>query len=490
MRGNALKGTSPFHNPYNMKKHNILLSVILLVLMLVAVPVSAKKKVVKTPSDREVWTTLLYRMAQPVLEPMAEGHLQQVMTYENGNLEVSPTWDGRNKKVTYMEAFGRLMAGLAPWLSLPDDETPEGLQRKQLREWALKAYANAVDPASPDYLGWGSGGQTLVDAAYVVESFHRGWDALWEPLSVETKLRYVREMQKLHRYDPPYQNWFLFCGMEECFLMKAEASLKKAGVDLQKEGFDGPLYDAFRIKTAVNKAEEWYIGDGWYADGPSFAFDYYNSYVIHPMYAECVEMVCDVQPNNSYLIHSVDPVTYKTQGPTYRLGVIRERMQKFSCILERMVSPEGTYPVFGRSIPYRLAVFQPLAMMAWQKRLPKQLTNGQVRAAITAVMKRMYAADLYELGLSATPAATPTNFNKGGFLTIGFVGSHPNVADVYTNNGSLYMTTLAFLPLGLPADDPFWTDPAEPWTSKKAWEAEDFPKDHKWHINKQILYWE
>jgi len=170
--------------------------------------------------------------------------------------------------------------------------------------------------------------------------------------------------------------------------------------------------------------------------------------------------------------------------------VIRERMQKFCCILERFVSPEGTYPVFGRSIPYRLAVFQPLAMMAWQKRLPEQLSNGQVRAAITAVMKRMYAADLYELGLSATPANTPTNFNKGGFLTIGFVGSHPNVADVYTNNGSLYMTTLAFLPLGLPADDPFWTDPAQPWTSKKAWEAEDFPKDHKWHINKQILYWE
>lgn len=57
--------------------------------------------------------------------------------------------DGRNQNVTYMECFGRLMAGLAPWLSLPDDETPEGLQRKQLREWALKSYANAVDPASP-----------------------------------------------------------------------------------------------------------------------------------------------------------------------------------------------------------------------------------------------------------------------------------------------------------------------------------------------------
>lgn len=474
-----------------MKKHHLLIAALLFLLLAVVSPLSAKgKKAVKQPTDREVWTTLLYRMAQPVLEPMAEGRLQEVMSFESGNLEVSPTWDGRNKKVSYMEAFARLMAGLAPWLSLPDDDTAEGLQRRQLREWALKAYANAVDPESPDYLGWGSGGQTLVDAAYLVESFHRGWDALWEPLDKQTKLRYVRELQQLHRYDPPYQNWFLFCGMEESFLMKAQKSLENSGIDLKAEGFDLPIYDAFRIKTAANKAEEWYIGDGWYADGPSFAYDYYNSYVIHPMYAEIVEMVCDVNPKASYLIHAIDPNSYKTLGPTDRLDKIRERMQKFSVILERMVSPEGTYPVFGRSIPYRLAVFQPLAMLAWQKNLPKQLSNGQVRAAITAVMKRMYAADLYSLGLSNVPASTPTNFNQGGFLTIGFVGSHPNVADIYTNNGSLYMTSLAFLPLGLPADDPFWTDPAESWTSKKAWEGEDFPKDHKWHINKQILYWE
>ena len=82
------------------------------------------------------------------------------------------------------------------------------------------------------------------------------------------------------------------------------------------------------------------------------------------------------------------------------------------------------------------------------------------------------------------------NYNEGGFLTIGFVGPHASVADWYTNNGSLYMTSLAFLPLGLPENDPFWTDPAEKWTSKKAWEGDDFPKDHKWDINSQKLYWE
>jgi len=473
-----------------MRKHHLMQFFVLLLVCMAVAPVYAKQKKQKAePSDREIWVTLLYRMSQPVLEPMAEGRLQQVMTYESGNLEVSPTWDGRDKKVSYMETFARLMAGLAPWLSLPDDDTDEGLKRRELRQWALKAYANAVDPNSPDRLGWENGGQTLVDAAYLVESFHRGWDALWEPLDVETKVRYVKELQKLHRYDPPYQNWFLFCGMEEAFLMKAEASLRKNGVDFKKYNLELPLYDAFRIKTAASKAEEWYIGDGWYADGPSFAFDYYNSYVIHPMYAEIVEMVCDVQPNNSYLIRTLDQ-NYHTQGPKQRLDQIRQRMQKYSCIIERMVSPEGTYPVYGRSIPYRTAVFQPLAMLAWQKNLPKELSNGQVRAAMTAVLKRMYAADLYALGLSSEKTSTPTNFNAGGFLTIGFVGSHPNVADIYTNNGSLYMTSLSFLPLGLPADDPFWTDAPAPWTSKKAWEGQDFPKDHKWRINKQILYWE
>ncbi len=409
----------------------------------------------KEKTDREIWVDIMYQMAEPVLKNMAEGTLQKNMTVENGGLELSPTWDGRNKKVAYMETFGRLMAGLAPWLSLPDDDSPEGLKRKQLREWALKAYANAVDPESPDYLGWESGGQTLVDAAYLVESLFRGFDALWKPLSQETKDRYIKELQGLRRYDPPYTNWLLFVSMEECFLMYADAQ-----------------YDPYRIHLGLAKVEEWYVGDGWYSDGPAFAFDYYNSYVIQPMYKECLEMVTEKRGNDNYMVRG----TGKISGAKNRLKEVDKRMQKYSVILERLISPEGTYPVFGRSIPYRMAVLQPLAQLAWRRQLPPELHNGQVRAAITAVAKNMFGK--------------ANNFNEKGFLTIGFMGNHPNVADWYTNNGSLYMTGLAFLPLGLPADDPFWTDPAEKWTSKKAWEGDDFPKDHKWNINPEPLYWE
>ena len=131
--------------------------------------------------DRAYWCRLAYQMAVPVLSNMAKGELQK-----NMQVEVSPTWDGRDKRVTYMECFGRLMAGIAPWLTLPDDDTEEGAMRKQLREWALKAYTNAVDPNSPDYLLWRNEGQPLVDAAYVAESFLRAFDQLWMPLDETT----------------------------------------------------------------------------------------------------------------------------------------------------------------------------------------------------------------------------------------------------------------------------------------------------------------
>jgi len=144
-------------------------------------------------------------MSTPVLRNMSEGRLHAEM-----QVELSPTWDGRNKNVTYMECFGRLMAGLAPWLSLPDDNTAEGVQRKQLRGWALKSYANAVNPNSPDYLLWRKEGQTLVDAAYIAESFLRGYDALWKPLDSVTKKRYIKEFTQLRRVDPPYTNWLYF----------------------------------------------------------------------------------------------------------------------------------------------------------------------------------------------------------------------------------------------------------------------------------------
>ena len=368
---------------------------IVVLLVVCATGVYAKKKTPRQ-TDREYWCEQAYRMAQPVLENMAKGELRK-----NMKTEFSPSFDKRDRRVVYMETFGRLMAGVAPWIALPDDGTAEGARRKQLREWALAAYRNAVDPQSPDYLCWGVAGQNLVDAAYIAESFLRAYDRLWMPLDDVTKQRNMGD----------------------------------------------------RVDPACRKVEEWYVGDGWYADGPVFAFDYYSSYVFHAMYLETLQAMVDAKANTR-----LDYARYHARA--------LKRAQKFSIILERFISPEGTFPVVGRSTPYRLAAMQPLALMAWYGKLPEELTNGQVRAALTQVMHRMFDHQ--------------NNYNDGGYLTIGFCGSQPETADWYTNNGSLYMTSLAFMPLGLPESHPFWADEAQPWTQVKAWGGQPFPKDHRW----------
>ena len=386
--------------------------------------------------DRDYWVGQAYKMARPVLENMAHGKLQQNML-----TEFSPSFDNRNRKVVFMETFGRLMAGIAPWLALPDDGSDEAKQRKQLRDWALASYRNAVDPSSPDYLCWGVSDQNLVDAAYIAESFLRAYDTLWQPLDSLTKRRYFQEFQRLRRIDPPYTNWLLFASTIESFLAKA-----------------GGGCDNFRVNMACRKVEEWYVGDGWYADGPVFAFDYYSSYVFHAMYLETLQAMIDAKVNTR-----IDYNKYFDRA--------LKRAQKYAIILERFISPEGTFPVIGRSTPYRLAAMQPLALLAWYQKMPKELSNGQVRAALTQVIHRMFDHQ--------------NNYNQKGFLTIGFCGSQPETADWYTNNGSLYMTSLSFMPLGLPANHPFWTDAPQPWTQVKAWNGKPFPKDHRWGDNIQ-----
>lgn len=414
-----------------MKTNHFKTSIILLVLLLAVGTVSARKPKKVEQTEREYWSAQAYRMAQPVLEKMAKGELQKTM-----QTEFSPSFDNRNRKVVFMETFGRLMAGIAPWIALPDDGTPEGMQRKQLREWALASYRNAVDPNSPDYLLWSGAGQALVDAAYIAESFLRAYDQLWKPLDDVTKQRYIKEFTGLRKVDPPYTNWFLFSSVIESFLAKA-----------------GAPYDEFRVNTACRKVEEWYVGDGWYADGPVFAFDYYTSYVFHAMYLETLQAMIDAKANTR-----IDYKKYYDRA--------LKRAQKFSVVLERFISPEGTFPVIGRSTPYRLAAMQPLALMSWYQTLPQELSNGQVRAALTKVLHRMFDVC--------------NNYNDGGYLTIGFCGSQPETADWYTNNGSLYITSVVFLPLGLPATHDFWTTEAQPWTQVKAWNGQPFPKDHRW----------
>ena len=203
--------------------------------------------------DRKFWVKTLDKIAYPVVHNLAEGTLRKNMP-----VEVPPGLkpDFFNK-VTHLEAVGRTMAGIAPWLALPDDNTEESKVRSRLRTELLKGLKNAVDPQNPDYLNFRTEKQPIVDAAYMAHAFIRAPKALWEPLDETTKKRVIEEFKALRTRSGAYNNWLLFAGLNEAFLLSV-----------------GEQPDPVRIEFAKRKILEWYQGDGWYSDGPSMSIDY------------------------------------------------------------------------------------------------------------------------------------------------------------------------------------------------------------------------
>jgi hypothetical protein len=380
-------------------------------------------------NDREYWVALLDQIASPLLDLMSKGELRKSMV-----VEFSPTWDNRNSAVAYMEGFGRLIIGLSPFLDLPENEgtAKEQSVRMRLKELTLASLKQAADPESPDYLYWGSPKekQPLVDAAFIAQALLMAPKALWEPLSATTKAHFVREFKLLRTIDPPKNNWVLFAATIETFLLSI-------GEDIDEK----------RIDSAVKTIQSWYVGDGWYSDGDRFHFDHYNGFVIHPM-----------------LILVLRENVAKGRMAQTEYDLAYKRLQRYASFQERFISPEGTFLVVGRSSTYRVGAFQPLALLALEDKLPEGIVPAQVRSAFTAVFRRVFI---------------PKTFTSKGWLTLGLVGDQQtNIADSYSNTGSMYLTSVAFLPLGLKADHPFWTGPFTEWTQRKAWSGQPFPKDY------------
>src|SRR5690349_21807216 len=88
---------------------------------------------------REFFVSSLVKIGDPVLNALSKDQLKAQMPVEK-----SPgAWDDRTH-VTHLEAFGRLLSGMAPWLELGRDATPEGKLRAKYIDLAQKSIHNAT----------------------------------------------------------------------------------------------------------------------------------------------------------------------------------------------------------------------------------------------------------------------------------------------------------------------------------------------------------
>lgn len=376
------------------------------------------------PNDRARWARLATQLANPVLGALAQRRLKATMP-----IEAAPK--ARNRaEVTHLEALGRLLAGIAPWLELGGDETPEGRERARLASLARASIDAGTDPRSPDFMNFTRERQPLVDAAFLAQAMLRAPVELWKKLEPRVQANVVAALKSSRPIKPGENNWTLFATIIEAFLQRV-----------------GEARDEARLFDGLRKHREWYVGDGAYGDGPEFHWDYYNSFVIQPMLVEALDVVGDEAPEWR---------TLRTRA--------RERLTRWAAVQERLIAPDGSFPVLGRSIAYRCGAFQGLALAALRRALPAEVAPSQARVALTAVVGRTLEA--------------PGTFDAQGWLRIGLAGHQPGLGETYISTGSLYLCSVALLPLGMPAGDPFWSAPAARTTWEKAWAGENLPADH------------
>jgi hypothetical protein len=394
-----------------------------LVYLFLLLPLSASTQ---SSNDRELWLQYMDKISRPVIQ-----HLSNDVLKEKMPVELAPSIDNKDHRtrVSYLEAFGRTLSGIGPWLNGEGGSATEVSMRERYRKQCLLAIKNSVNPKAKDYMLW-KGGQPLVDASFVALGLVRcPW--LWNHLDTATQRQVITAFQTTRSVIPVYSNWILFSGMIEAFFCKY--------------GYD---YDPVRIEYAIREfANHWYVGDGIFSDGMNFHWDYYNSIVIHPFLANIMDVVKG--KNRWYGSYAL------------KLDTINQR---YAVLLERMVHTDGSYPITGRSIVYRGGVFHHLSDIAMRKKLPGSLPPAQVRSALTAVIKKTLES--------------PTTYINNEWLSIGLYGKQPALADVYITTGSLYICTTIFAALGLPPTDEFWSGPPQPWTSVRVWRGDNVPADH------------
>ena len=372
--------------------------------------------------DRIFWISTLQKIAYPVLNNLSRATLRKTMPYESNNTE--------GQKFTYLEAFARVLNGIAPWLELGVDNSDEGKLRGKYIKMTLKSIANAVNPNNNDYIFVVEPKQSLVDVALFAQGLLRAKKQIWLNLPMDIQARIIRELKNT-RIIAPYENhWLLFTSMIEAALLEFTGECEKE-----------------RLTYAISKfRDELYVGDGIYSDGEDFELSYYNSLVIHPMLNDILAVMRKYELRDGEL-----------------LDVQLMRSSRLSSQLERMISPEGTYPLLGKSLAYRCGVFHLLSQAALLKILPRNIYPAQVRSALTKVIQRQFSGN--------------QNFNTEGWLICGLNGSQMDMCENEIDTGSLYACCAVFIPLGLKFTESFWNDPSEDWSSLKAWNGQQIPQD-------------
>ncbi|MBB3114003.1 hypothetical protein FHS18_006119 [Paenibacillus phyllosphaerae] len=330
-------------------------------------------------------------------------------------LQLGVTGSSYAPEVAQMEGFSRVMWGLAPLLA------GDGLN-DELLAVCLEGITNGTDPEHPEY--WGQVNdydQRLVEMAALGFALALVPEQIWEPLSIKAQQNFYNWLNQINEH-PVYDcNWLFFHVL--------------VNIGFYKRGLS---YDAEQMETNLKRVEDFYLGEGWYADGIGGHSDYYVPFAIQ-YYALLY----------SKLMAEEDPE---------RAARFKQRAGQFAGQFIHWFAEDGRALPYGRSMAYRFS----------QGALWGALAYADVDALPPGVLKGLFLRHLRWWFRQSI-------FASDGVMTIGYAYPNLVMAENYNAPGSVYWAMKAFLPLALSEDHPFWQAEELPLPELPALSAQQAP---------------
>ena len=181
-----------------------------------------------------------------------------------------------------LEAFGRSMLGLAPWLEAEGLEGEEKELQETYRSLAVRCIDKATDPESADFMILTKAASPWWIQAFLCHALVRAPRQLAGSLPERVHRNLAAALRSSRQIVACNSNWiFSPLWWEAGLYVLGEKIMIKCASHTPLRVFDG-----------------WYKGDGVYGDGEMFHWDYYNSFVIQPMYLDLAEMFVNLGKNS------------------------------------------------------------------------------------------------------------------------------------------------------------------------------------------------
>ena len=305
-------------------------------------------------------------------------------------------------EVIPMEAWARPLWGLSPFWAGGGRSRNGVFERLYVR-----GLCAGTDPDSSEY--WGAcrdHDQRFVEMAAIAYALLLAPDVLWEPLAPAERERVAAWLAQVNEHGFPAGNWLWFRALVNCALRER-----------------GCVFDAALLEKDLAQLDGFYLGNGWYQDGPTGLPDYYNAMTFQffgLLYAR--------------LFAGVDPE---------RAARYCERTCLFAADYLTLFSARGEGVPYGRSMTYRFA-----QAGFWSMAAASGIELGPTFCP--ALLKGLVVRNL-----AAWDRERITD--NGGVLTVGYHYPNLHMAEGYNAAGSPMWCLMSFACLMLPESDPFWS---------------------------------